>query len=140
LQRTYVEFRQMLESGPAARLLGPAISCRAREEEGALRLEYEFAGGAKLEAHRDSAIELTAQRLTGAGLSPEGGLALLQRMEQQAFGQAGCDIAWQDPPAQEPGLAPGSSVLVYRGAVCNCQARLELAGGRAAALEFRSAC
>jgi hypothetical protein len=140
LQATYAQFRQTLEQGPVAAALGPVVSCAARAENGALRLEYRFAESARLEAQRDPAIELTEQRLTGARLSREAALALLRRMELQAFGQAGCEIAWSEPPAQEAPAAGDSGALVYRGAVCNCQARLELSAGVVSGLLFRSAC
>jgi len=140
LQGAYTEFRQMLESGPLAAALGPAVSCRARAENGAVRLEYRFAQGARLEAQRDPAIELSEQRVSGARLSREAALALLQGLEQQAFGQAGCEIAWSQPSATETAPASDSGALVYRGAVCNCQGRLEYSGALVTGVLFRSAC
>lgn len=140
LQGTYLQFRQTLESGPVAAALGPAVSCRARAENGALRLEYQFAQGARLEAQRDPAIELSEQRLSGARLSREAALALLQGLERQAFGQAGCEIAWSQAPAKEAAPAADSGAFVYRGAVCNCQARLEYSGALVSGVLFRSAC
>jgi len=109
-------------------------------DNGSVRLEYEFTKGEKLEAHRDTAIELTEQRLTKTGLSRKTALALLQRIEKQAFDRTGCNIPWLQRPVKEAGSAPYSSRLVYRGDVCNCQARLEYTGEVLTGLVFRSAC
>jgi hypothetical protein len=111
-----------------------------RAEGDSVWLEYAYAKGGRLEAHRDSAIELTELRLTKAGLSRTAALALLQRAERWAFGAKGCGIPWNKPPAREPGATPGSHDLAYHGADCNCQARLEYNGTAMTGLVFRSSC
>jgi hypothetical protein len=140
LQQQYAEFRQSIESAPFARRLGPALTCTVRAEGGSVWLEYEYAKGGKLEAHRDYAIELTELHLTKAGLSRRTALILLQRTERWAFDGKGCGIPWKKPPAREPGAAPDGHDLAYRGADCNCQGRLEYNGAALTGLVFRSAC
>lgn len=140
LRRAYVEFRQSIEAGPIVGALGRPSTCRARVDNGTVRLEYAFAEGATLEAHRDPAIEFTEQRLTKRGLARTTALALLQRTEQWAFGGKGCNIPWMQPPTEESGAAPDAKDLTYRGDVCNCQGRLEFTGGVLMGLVFRSAC
>ena len=140
LQRTYAEFKRSIESSPLVGHLGRTVSCDARADDGAIRLTYESPTGAKLEAHRDQAIEFTEQRLSDNGLSRQAALALLQRTERWAFGDKGCSIAWKKRPALEADTTRGSRELVYRGEACNCQARLVYGGNVVTGLVFRSAC
>jgi hypothetical protein len=140
LQRTYSELKRRIESGPVVGALGLPVSCQARADDGSVRLEYEFARGQKLEAYRDTQIELTEQHLTKAGLSENAALTLLQQIERWAFDGAGCNVSWLQPPSRQPGSGPNSSARVYRGDVCNCQGRLEFTGDVLVGLVFRSAC
>ena len=92
---------------PLARRLGRPVSCDARADSGAIRLTYESPTGAKLEAHRDPAIEFTEQRLSETGMSGQTAVALLQRTERWAFGDQGCSIAWKKPPGKGSRAHPG---------------------------------
>jgi hypothetical protein len=140
LQRTYAEFKRSVESSPLAARLGRPVLCDARADGDAIRLTYQSPTGAKLEAHRDQAIEFTEQRLNEKGMSRQAAVALLQRTEQWAFGDKGCSIAWRKRPVREADPASGSRELVYRGHDCNCQARLVYGGNALTGLVFRSAC
>jgi hypothetical protein len=140
LQRQYAEFRRSIESAPFARELGPPLTCSARVQGSSVWLVYEYANGGKLEAQRDSAIEFTEQRFTVAGLPEKTALALLQRTERWAFDEKGCGIAWEKPPGKEAGATPDRHDLAYRGAVCNCQGRLEYSDAALMGLVFLSAC
>jgi len=140
LQQVYVEFKRSIEAGPIVGALGRPSACKARADNGSVRIEYAFAEGGKLEAHRDPAIEFTEQRLTKRGLSRNAALALLQRTEQWAFDGKGCNIPWMQPPTEEAGPGPNAKDLAYRGDVCNCQGRLEFTGDELTGLVFRSAC
>jgi hypothetical protein len=140
LQRAYVEFRRSVQSSPLVRYPGRPVACTARVDGGALRLTYQSPSGARFEAQRDPAIELTEQRLSETGVPRAAGLALLQRTERWAFGDRGCAIAWKAAPEEEAGPAPGHRALVYRGEDCNCQARLVYRGAVLTDLIFRSAC
>jgi hypothetical protein len=140
LQRTYAEFKRSVESSPLAGHLGRPVSCDARADGGAIRLTYESPTGAKLEAHRDPALEFTEQRLSEKGMSRPAALALLQRTERWAFGDKGCSIAWKKRPAMEADATRGTREYAYRGDDCNCQARLVYGGKVLRWLVFRSAC
>jgi hypothetical protein len=140
LQRTYAEFKRSVESSPLVGHLGRTVSCDARADGDAIRLTYESPTGAKLEAHRDLAIEFTEQRLSENGLSRQAALALLRRTERWAFGHKGCSIAWKKRPAMEADPPRGTREYVYRGEACNCQARLVYGGNVLTGLVFRSAC
>jgi hypothetical protein len=140
LQQSYAEFKRTIESSPFARHLSQPLSCKARVDDGSIRLVYESGKGDKLEAQRERAIEATETRLTSRGLSEDAGLALLQRTEQWAFGEKGCSIAWKKAPDKEAGPTPNSRELVYRGDDCNCQGRLVYTGNTLSSLIFRSAC
>ena len=139
LQQTYDEFRHGVESSPFARRLGRPRSCDARTDgDGAIHLRYDSASGATLEAHRDPTTESTEQRLNARGLTRRTAIDLLQRTERWAFGNRGCAITWKKPPEREP--AATGRELVYRGEVCNCQARLVYGGHTLTGVIFRSAC
>jgi hypothetical protein len=138
-QRSYLEFRQSIEAGPIFRAAGRVRSCDARADGSSIRLDYEFANGGALKARRDPVLELTEQQLTTTRISKKDALATLQRTEKWAFGEHGCGIAWQSPD-EEPGAAPGTFELAYRGDSCNCQSRLVYREQRLTALGFRSAC
>ena len=139
-QRAYAEFKRSIEGSPFARHLGRRVSCEVRADDGSIRLTYKSPTGAKLDALRDSTIELTEQRLNERGLAGKAAMTLLQRTETWAFGDKGCSIAWQNSPDRLAGPTPGSNELVYRGENCNCQARLVYSGDRLTGLVFRSAC
>lgn len=140
LQHAYAEFKRSVESSPLLRYLGRPLSCDARADGGAVRLVYESPTGARLEALRDPALELTELRLSEKVLSGPTALALLQRTERWAFGVKGCAIAWTRPSAREARPSPGRQELVYQGEACNCQARLVEEGGVLTGVIFRSAC
>jgi len=140
LQQVYVEFKRSVEASPLVRHLGRPVSCLAHAAGGAVQLTYESPRGSRLEARRDPAIELTEQRLSESGMSSQAAVALLQRTERWAFGDKGCSIAWTGAPVTEEGPAPGRRDVVYRGADCNCQARLVHDGVLLTGLVFRSAC
>ncbi len=138
LQRVYAEFKRSMESSPLAWRLGRPVSCEARADGSAIHLTYASPTGARLEAHRDPAIEFTEQRLSEKGMSTPVAVALLQRTERWAFGDKGCSIAWTHRAESE--ATPGGREIVYRGHDCNCQARVLYVGHAVTAVIFRSAC
>ena len=103
-------------------------------------LDYTFDAGGQLHVERDASIEFTLQDARFAAPVPLDGREILMRAERAAFGAKGCDIEWRG----EPQPAKDDSRLretVYRGATCNCQARVRNdAAGRTVGLIFRSAC
>ena len=140
LQKAYAEFKHSVEAGPLARRLGRITSCVARVEGGAIHLRYESSTGANLEARRDPAVELTEQRLGNVRMSQPAAMTLLRSTERWAFGDKGCSVTWNKQPTREAGATPSSYDLVYRGSICNCQARLVHEHNVVTGLVFSSAC
>ena len=144
LESEYPAFKRLVEASPFYRLLAARLGsprlCVRDVTAGALRLTYEFLGGGRLEARTDPRIGLNDQRLALDGLSPSEAQAVLQATERDAFGQDGCGISWGSSPVREDAGGDETRELVYRGNVCNCQARLVYRQGRLAQLGFRAAC
>lgn len=145
LQKEYPSLKQRIETGPLYEALvqrvGPPRDCKRTVESGALHLTYHFSSGATLAAQVDPRIEFSEERADLQGLTEADAKALLQRGEKHAFGQQGCGITWQQPKAQGSGTSSGMREVVYRGDVCNCQARILYGkAGKISAVILRSAC
>jgi hypothetical protein len=142
LQPLYREFRQSLEDGPFYGVLfgrlGSPRKCVVQHEGEAINLSYTFAQGGLLAAQRNPSIEFTEQRLALKGLKQQESIDLLRAAESAAFSKDGCGIAWDEPVTEPKG--PGSHDIVFRGDVCNCQARVTYKNNVQVALLFRSAC
>jgi hypothetical protein len=140
---TVGEFRQSIEAGPLYAMAadeGALAACRISREATRLVLEYSFANGASLRAERDPTIEYAEQDVRFASPREADPAAALARAEQASFGASGCGIDWRQGTA-EPAAAAPSAETVYRGDLCNCQARVRRdAAGRVVGLIFRSAC
>jgi hypothetical protein len=117
-------------------------TCRIQyQPDGVFALEYRFRGGGSLHVTRDARIEYTELdarfRLT-AKQAPE---AILASAERAAFGPKGCGIDWRQFETRPAEDGRGMSETVFRGEVCNCQARIHRnAVGQVIGLMFRSAC
>ena len=144
LQNQYPSFKQRIETGPLYRTLvlriGPPYDCQRTSASGALHLSYSFAKGATLTAQIDPRIEFFEQRLDFVAFTEQEAKALLQEEEKHAFGTKGCGIAWQESDAEETPISDGAREVIYRGDVCNCQARILSKGGKVSAMILRSAC
>lgn len=135
--------RQAIEQGPFYALAARAgvATCRATREDGSTKLEYNFRDGASLHVTRNEATEYTDQELRLASPLGEPPVAVLTRMEHAAFDAKGCGIDWRTVETRKPTDEPDATESVYRGDVCNCQARARSdAAGRVLRLQFRSAC
>lgn len=110
-------------------------SCTAEHPpQGALRLDFRFRDGSRLQVTQDERIEQFEQQADFAQPPAADPVLLLQRAERAAFGEGGCGIDWQRPQPQAAGA-------LYRGSACNCQAELRRdAAGRIVTLALRSAC
>jgi hypothetical protein len=116
-------------------------SCRISVEDGVVTLDYRFEGGGALRATRDASIEYSDQQVRFPAPPAEGIDALLRRAERSAFGDGGCGIDWDRRTTEPASDDASASETVYRGEVCNCQARIRTdAGGRAVGATFRSTC
>lgn len=135
--------RRSVESGPlyAIGSRAGAPTCRVRQDDTAIRLEYAFRDGTTLRVTRNPQIEYTDQELRPASALGEDAVAVLTRAEQAAFGDKGCGINWRQPETA-PATRDGSGTeRIYRGDTCNCQARTRTdASGRVLMLSLRSTC
>lgn len=139
------ELQRSVEAEPlyAAVSASGLVSCRVAEEEGeAYTLTYSFRDGSQLLAKRDARIEYSERELRLASAPAEDPLVILARAEQAVFGAAGCGIDWQASAEVQPARGEAGAVdSVYRGATCNCQARVRRDGaGRITGLVLRSSC
>jgi hypothetical protein len=135
--------RRSIETGPFYTLAFPAgvASCLVTGDADVIRLEYMFRDGASLRVTRNPSIEYTDQELRLAAPLGERATAVLTRAEQAAFGAKGCGIDWRTPETGPAADDPRSTESVYRGDLCNCQARARSDGsGRVVRLQLRSAC
>lgn len=143
-QRLYRDFKKSVEEGPFYRAIlrrrGHPKTCSARTENEAILLSYRFAHNGRLDAKRDPAIEFTEQRMTLSKLTKQEGIALLRAVERTSSGNSGCGILWNEPSTEQPGAGGGTQDIIYRGDVCNCQARLTYQDKILVAFLFRSAC
>ena len=137
------QFQKSVESGPLyvemVRQLGKPGNCKTGIEEENIELSCAYGDQTRLEAHANSKIEFSEQRLQLSGLSKNKALALLKASEKDAFGADGCGVRWNHPVV-EAGKKAASREVVYRGSICNCQGRMIYEGVRIVALVWRSTC
>jgi hypothetical protein len=141
--RTAAELRKAVESGPLFAELNassPLASCRLTTEAGRSILEHTFANGASLRSTSDPRIEYAEQEARFPAARPVAdAIALLKRVEATAF-SGGCGIDWNRPDTANQADA-NARETVYRGATCNCRARVSLrVDGQASGVSLRSAC
>jgi hypothetical protein len=139
---TVTTVRRAVEMGPLFIVVSRAglASCRASREAGAITLQYAFRDGSSLHVTRNQATEYTDQELRLASPLGESPVAVLTRAEQASFDK-GCGIDWRTAETRQPADEPGTTESIYRGDVCNCQARARSdASGRVVRLQLRSAC
>jgi hypothetical protein len=136
--------RTTIEGGPlyrAAAADSEVAACRVTSESGAITLEYSFRDGGSMRVRRDARIEYTSQEVRLTRPLEEMPVAILARAEESAFAGGGCGIDWRSPERAPAADDPTSTETIYRGDVCNCQARVRAdASGRVIGLILRSAC
>jgi hypothetical protein len=137
LQRT-------VEAGPLYEAIaGKAAlaSCRIGNDSGAATLEYKFSDSGWMRVTRDARIEYTSHEVRFGSAYADSPLDVLRRAEQAAFGTDGCAIDWRRPERSPAADDATATETIYRGSVCNCQARVRGdSAGRTVGLVFRSAC
>lgn len=141
--RAVGEIRTSVESGPLYAVASRAglSSCRVAAEDGAITVDYTFRDGASMRITRSQETEYTDQEVRLASPLTESPVAVLTRAEQAAFDATGCGIDWGTVETTQPADEPGATESIYRGNVCNCQARARTdASGRVLRLQLRSAC
>lgn len=137
--------RQSVEDGPLYATLamkGALAACRVSSKSSAVTVEYAFRDGGSLRVTHDPRIEYNNQEARFASPPTEDPAVVLQRVERAAFdGNSGCGIDWQAQEAETANDDAAATVTVYRGDVCNCQARVRrTASGRVIGLVLRSTC
>jgi hypothetical protein len=140
---TVAEIRRSVESGPFYAIASRSglATCHATAEDGAIKLEYNFRDGASLWITRSQETEYTDQEVRLASPLTESPVTVLTRAEQAAFDAKGCGIDWHKVETTKPNDEPDTTESIYRGDVCNCQARARSdASGRVLRLQLRSAC
>jgi hypothetical protein len=143
-QKEAAEFRQRVEASSfysaVVQQAGKAQSCRIELAAQNISISYKFRGNASLEATIDPSIEYSNQRLQLGGISSKKAVALLKEEEADSFGHSGCGIRWNHPARQSSGAGGGLVEVVYRGDICNCQARVVYDGNSVVALVLSSTC
>jgi hypothetical protein len=136
--------RRAVETAPLYSSLAAkaaVASCRVSAASSKITIEYTFRDGGSLRATRDSSIEYSDQEARFASPPADDPVDVLTRVERAAFSADGCGIRWREPESQPAGDDSKSTETIYRGDVCNCQARVRTdAASRVVALTFRSAC
>lgn len=136
--------RRTVERGPLYAVSAARIgvkACRMTQESGAITLEYTFRDGGSLRVTHQPRIEYTDQDVRFATPLADDPVNVLALVERAAFGEQGCGMNWREPRTQPAEDEPRARETIYRGDVCNCQARVRTnAAGRVTGLLFRSAC
>jgi hypothetical protein len=139
-----LELRRSVEKGPLYTVPAAAAgvaSCHVRYDSAVIELEYRFKDGGWLHVKRDARIEYTEQEARFALSPAENPVTILAGAERAAFGPDGCGIDWRQAETQPAGDDPSATETVFRGDVCNCQARIRRdAAGRIVGLVLRSTC
>ena len=116
-------------------------SCRIGNDSGAATVEYKFSDGGWMRVTHDARIEYSSHEVRFGSAYTDRPIEVLTRAEQVAFGAGGCGVDWgqsERSPAADDATA---TETIYRGSVCNCQARVRSDGaGRTLGLVFRSTC
>lgn len=116
-------------------------SCTVQYAAGATQLEYRFKNGGWLTAKRDPRIEYSEQSARIVLPPSVDPVALLDDAEHHAFGAQGCGIDWRHGSVEAAENAADGTDTVFRGNVCNCQARMRrLPQSDMVWLVLRSAC
>ena len=109
--------------------------------DGDMGLEYHFRDDNWLQVKRNMRIEYTEQNVRLNLQLPEQPETILVRAEQSAFGTHGCGIDWHQSETQPARDDPSITETIFRGDVCNCQARIRRnVYGRIVGFMLRSAC
>ena len=123
------------------RRFGQPIACSVDKKDGATKLTYGFRGGARLISRTDLRIEFSEVRVELLRMDQAKAIALLKRVELEAYAPGGCGILWTSGEEERLASGPtGTREIVYRGDTCNCQARLIYQNDSCVSLVLRSAC
>jgi hypothetical protein len=137
-------FEQRLRGGALYRELvrefGNPRSCSLEFDGGAIGFSFRFRRNGELSARIDPRIESSEQRVEGPRMKVTEAIAILKAAEKETYRPNGCGIQWDQPEEETSDVPAGLREKVFRGDVCNCQARVRTRGDRAVLLVLRSAC
>jgi hypothetical protein len=103
-------------------------------------IDYRFGERNSLLLKRDERIEYSQWTARFSGALKEPAQAILERAQRWSFGANGCSIDWSETETQAADDDASATETIYRGAVCNCQARIRRnAHGRIDGLMLSSA-
>jgi len=143
-QKEIRDFQGRIESGAffkeLLRRFRKPERCEIGMEDAGIRLSYVFGENARLDARANPGIEFSEQNMQLQGIKENSAVSLLKQTEKDSFGGDRCGIKWDHPIEDSSNGQPRSRDIVYRGDLCNCQARVIHMGNRVVALVFRSAC
>jgi hypothetical protein len=139
------ELKRTIETSPFYTIPASAeglSSCDVRfSPEGEIGLGYHFRDGSWLQVKRNERIEymeLNVRLNQKLNEQPE---TILARAERAAFGTSGCGIDWHQSETQQAKDDSGKTETLFKGDVCNCQARIRPdVSGQAVELMLKSAC
>lgn len=138
------EVQRAVEQAPLYRALAaasPLVTCIVEQVTGRTSLAYRFSDSGSLRVERDAASEYMNQEAHVGRDFRERALEVLKRAEFDAFRPAGCGIDWRRASTERQLERPSVKVSVYRGDICNCQARIVRdERGYVETLALRSAC
>jgi len=136
--RATVEKSPLYEASAAKR---GVTTCTVTSESGERIVRYTFRDSGWMQVTYQPRIEYTDQEVRLTSPLDEDAVPVLTRAERAAFGADGCGIDWRQPETRTPEDDASARETIYRGDVCNCQARVRTdAAGRVTGLLFRSAC
>jgi hypothetical protein len=143
-QKAVQDLSRRVETGPfykeLVRRTRKAGSCQVALDDQNIVLSYAFDGTARIEAKITPGIEFSEERLEMRDMTENLAIQLLKETETHFFGRMRCGMNWKQPAQEISGQQPGLREVVYRGDVCNCQARMTYDGQFVVSLVFRSAC
>jgi hypothetical protein len=103
-------------------------------------IQYKFPDKTRFSVERNPTTEHT-EEIAHIEIStpPE---TLLKQIEKANFSiRDGCKIDWADPEIRKSKIIDGATDTIFRGEVCNCQARIQRSAmGRVTELGFKSTC
>jgi hypothetical protein len=140
-----IALQKNIQTGPLYKMLASKArraTCSVTfQEPGKFELDYRFGNHGWLHLKRDARIEYTQWTVRFTGALKEPAQALLARSERWNFGPDGCRIDWSASETLAPEDDASANETIYRGAVCNCQARIRRnAHGRVDGFTLSSAC
>ena len=135
--------RRNLESGATFALARSQIDsvrdCSLVAREGIVEANYRLGTETTLTARFDPRIGHAVFRIEQPGIAYPAAIRMLQAMERDQLGSAGCGIPWENSGTSVERSADDSR-MSFHGSICNCRGTIGLHGDRVDTIVFSSAC